>query len=73
MAANHVSCCVGVLDVGNTIRVVNAIIVVTVKKEGGLGASIGESIGNPAQIDIRTQIIVIGRLIVRSGNPLPSS
>ena len=54
MAANHVSCGVGVLDVGDTIRVVNAVIIVAVEKEGGLGACIGESIGNAAQIDIRT-------------------
>ena len=54
MTPNHVSCGVGVLDVGNPIRIVNAVVIITVEKEGGLCPGIGESIRNAAQIDIRT-------------------
>ena len=73
VAANHVACSVGVLDVGNAIRVVNAVIVVAVEEEGGLSASLGESVGNLAQIDIRTWNVMIRRLVVLIGSTLPSS
>ena len=72
VAANHVSCGVGVLDVGNAIRVVDAVPVVAVEEEGGLGAGVGESVGNLAKIDIGT-CNVIRKIIVRPGATLPSS
>ena len=73
VAANHVSCGVGVLDVGNAIHVVDAVPVVAVEEEGGLGAGVGESVGNLAKIDIGTCNVMIRRIIVRPGATLPSS
>jgi hypothetical protein len=57
VAANHVASGVGILDIADPLIFVDAVPVVAVEEEGGLGFGVGEGIGDLAQVVVWTVVL----------------